>query len=342
MKLKIESIKEPDQYLGAEIKKFTIPDDGTGKSVTCWALSSNKYIKQAITEVELTLHERGQTLPRKTTSPLSSGYRPELDFTQELDAEGINYYQGLIGILRWICELGRIDIVTPVSLLARFMVSPRIGHLMQIYHLFAYLKSHDRSTIVFDPTEPIMNDTQFHTADWQEYYPDAKESIPPNMPIPLGKSVSTTCFVDADHAGCHVTRRSQTGILIYVNRAPIIWYSKRQNTVESSTFGSEFIAMKTAIELIEGLRYKLRMFGIPIEGPTSIFCDNEAVTLNSTHPESTLKRKHTSIAYHRVREAQAAGYVRIGRIEGSKNLADVLTKLLPGPRLKELIVGILW
>ncbi len=66
-----------------------------------------------------------------------------------------------------------------------------------------------------------------------------------------------TYFVNADHAGCQLTRRSHTGVILYINRAPIIWYSKRQNTVESSTFGSEFIAMKIAIELIEGLRYKL-------------------------------------------------------------------------------------
>jgi hypothetical protein len=56
-----------------------------------------------------------------------------------------------------------------------------------------------------------------------------------------------TCFVDADHAGYRVTRRSHTGVLIFVNRAPILWFSKRQNTVEASTFGSEFIVAKTAV-----------------------------------------------------------------------------------------------
>ena len=83
--------------------------------------------------------------------------------------------------------------------------------------------------------------------------------------------MSTTCFVDADHAGCRVTRRSQTGVLLYLQKAPIIWYSKRQNTVESSTFGSEFVAMKTAIEMIEAFRYKLRMMGIPLDGETNVF-----------------------------------------------------------------------
>ncbi len=118
------------------------------------------------------------------------------------------------------------------------------------------------------------------------------------MPESRGNAASTHCFVDADHAGIRVTRRSQTGILLFVNRAPVIWYSKRQNTVEISTFGSEFVAMRVSVELVESLRYK-RMFGIPIEGPTNVFCDNKAVTKNAIHPESrTLKKKHNSIAYH--------------------------------------------
>lgn len=72
-------------------------------------------------------------------------------------------------------------------------------------------------------------------------------------------------FVDADHAGNRVTRRSHTGILIYLNSAPIQWYSKAQATVETSTFGSEFIAMRIAVEMIEAMKYKLYMFGIPID-----------------------------------------------------------------------------
>jgi hypothetical protein len=75
------------------------------------------------------------------------------------------------------------------------------------------------------------------------------------MPEPKGNSVNITVFVDADHAGDRATRRSFTGILIYVNRAPIIWYSKKQNTVESSTFGSKFVAMRIATEITEGLQY---------------------------------------------------------------------------------------
>ena len=160
------------------------------------------------------------------------------------------------------------------------------------------------------------------------FYCDTTEAIPGDMPTPRGNPMSTHCFVDASHGSDPATRRLQTGILIFCNRAPIIWYSKRQNTVEASIFGSEFQVMKNAVEIIEALRYKLRMFGVPIDGPTNIFCDNEAVTKNLTLPESTLKKKHHSIAYLRCREAVAAKTVIVAKEATAINRSDLFTKRL--------------
>ena len=154
---------------------------------------------------------------------------------------------------------------------------------------------------------------------------------------PRGESVSTHCFVNSDHVGNMVTRRSQTGLLLFVNRAPIVWYSKHQNTVKTSTFGSEFITMKTVVEQIEALRYKLRMFGVLLEGPANIFCDNESVFKNASIPDSTLKKKHTSICYHQLREAMAAGMVWITKVGTTTNLSDLFTKPLPEPRCMFLL-----
>ena len=276
-------------------------------------------------------------MSKKIETPFSHGYCPELDISTELDHHKTNYFQGLMGVLRWIVELGRIDIIVPVTMLSRYLVSPREGHLQQAYRIFAYLKQFNHPMLIFDDSEPKFAKSNFHTCDWNSHYPDASEKIPKDAPEPLGHSVSTTCYVDADHAGCQTTRRSHTGVLIYVNCAPIVWFSKRQNTVEASTFSSEYIALKIAVELIESLRYKLRMFGIPVDDATIVFCDNQAVVTNSTRSESTLKKKHVSIAYHRCREAQAAGYIRIGFIRSADNLADMLTKILPGPRLRQLM-----
>ena len=84
------------------------------------------------------------------------------------------------------------------------------------------------------------------------------------------------------------------------------------------------------------------MFGIPLDGPANLFCDNEAVVKNTTIPKSTLKKKHNSIAYHRVHEAEAAGVMWIAKESSDTNIADMLTKLLPGPRLKELCERVLF
>ena len=134
-----------------------------------------------------------------------------------------------------------------------------------------------------------------------------------------------------------MTRCSQTGILILLNRAPILWFRKRQNSVESSIFGSEFTALKNTVELVTSIRYKLRMFGVPIYGPTDMFCDNEAVLKKSSTPESVLRKKHHSVAYHKCCEAVASGICRIAKEDTDTNISDIFTKVLPGPRQERLL-----
>ena len=334
--MKKGSVKEPDEYLGTQIKRYNLNGDQQ-----TWAMSSDLYVKRAIADVETELEKVGQTLRGKVSTPMTTDYRPELDQSPELDARRANYYQGLIGVLRWIIEIGRVDIMVAVSMLSRFLANPRVGHLEEALHIFAYLKQHNHSAIVFDHTRPVFDESRFAKCDWSGHYPDAKEPVPPRAPDLLGEAVTMTCFVDADHAGCRETRRSHTGIIIFLQRTPITWYSKRQNTVETSSFGSEFVAMKTAVEQVEAMRYKLRMMGVPVDGPTNVFCDNESVFKNATRTESTLKKKHNAIAYHRTREAIAAGIIRVAWEDGRFNIADVLTKLLAGPKLRQLISCIL-
>jgi hypothetical protein len=112
--------------------------------------------------------------------------------------------------------------------------------------------------------------------------------------------------------------------------------------VESSTFGSEFVALRTAVELIIGLRYKLHMFGVPISGPTSVFCDNQSVVHNSTAPESTLNKKQNTICYHCVREAAAAKIICVAKEDTETNLADILTKPLVHQKRKNLLQHIMY
>ena len=148
--------------------------------------------------------------------------------------------------------------------------------------------------------------------------------------------------VDADNASDTVTRRSRTGFLVFLNCALVYWWSKKQNSVESSSFGSEFIAMKQCCEYIRGLRYKLRMMGIPCEGPTYIYGDNQSVLANTTNPDSTLKKKSQSIAYHFVREGAARNEWRTTYVNTHDNEADLLTKQLPsGDKRKGFVRNLL-
>jgi len=172
-------------------------------------------------------------------------------------------------------------------------------------------------------------------------YVDAEENLPHNMPKPLGKGIDINVFVDADHAGNKVTRRSHTGIIIYCNCSPILWFSKRQNTVETSTFSSEITALKIAVELVEGLRYKLRMFGVPINGPARIFCDNKPVVINTSFPNSPLKKKHCAVAYGKVKSAIAVGVAFVYFERSESNIADLLTKVLPYMKRERLVRSIM-
>ena len=150
------------------------------------------------------------------------------------------------------------------------------------------------------------------------------------MPDPRGNVVRISAFVDDNHAGNVVTRQSHSGIIIFLQNAPIIWFSKRQNTVEAATFGSEFITLRICMELIVALRYKLRMFGVPLDGPADVFCENCGVVMNVSKPESTLQKKHNAINYHAVREAAAVGILRVGKEHGETNLEYLFTKVLTG------------
>ena len=100
--------------------------------------------------------------------------------------------------------------------------------------------------------------------------------------------------------------------------------------MESSTYGSEMVAARIATEMTMAMRYRLCMLGVPIDGPADVFCDNHGIVKNLSILESTLMKKHNSISYHAVREAVAAGIMRVGKEDGEMNLADLLMKVVMG------------
>ena len=102
-------------------------------------------------------------------------------------------------------------------------------------------------------------------------------------------------------------------------------------------YGSDIVAIKNSVELIEALRYKLRMFVVPTDRPTKSFCDNEAMTKNCSNPTLMLRKKNHSISYHRNHEAVAAGTCRFAKEDTDTNLSDLFTKLLSQIRREDLL-----
>ena len=196
--------------------------------------------------------------------------------------------------------------------------------------------------LILNHTMPEVDESVFHHGDWKNSYGNVIKEDPPNMPVPLGNPIQMSCFVDADHAGNKVTRRSHTGVFILLNNTYVIAFSKRRNTCESSTYGSELVAMRIAKDMVSALRIKLKCFGIPISGPTNVFCNNNAVVQNTSVPESTLSKKHNAINYHIIRKAVAAGIIRVGKEDTLTNIADVFTKLVPFTRKYQLLSPFLW
>ena len=141
---------------------------------------------------------------------------------------------------------------------------------------------------------PEQNFDRTHTI-----YGQIQEIIPQDIPDPLGKTVTTTTTVDANLYHCLATGRSLTGCLHFVNHIPIDSYSKRQATVETATYGSEFVAStKTGTEQIIDLRHTLRYLGVSIRTKSHLFGDNRSVVTSSTLPHSTLGKRHNMLAYY--------------------------------------------
>ena len=151
--------------------------------------------------------------------------------------------------------MGRIDITCEFSMMSSLVAMGRGGHLQQILHLFAYLKYHHNARIVFDPSYPDIDLDQFPMHEWRSLYGKVlKEDIPSNAPELLGMEFILQTYVDADHAGDRLTRQSRSGVPVFMNSAPIYWLSKNQTSVETSSFGSEFVAMTTCCEYLRSLR----------------------------------------------------------------------------------------
>ena len=211
--------------------------------------------------------------------------------------------------------------------LSSFRSAPRVGHLDRAKQVVGYLNKMRESVIRIRTHEPDYSDLPEQVYDWQaSVYGDVEEDIPSDAPIPLGNPVTLTHYVNANLYHDMITGRSVTGILHIINGTPIDWYSKKQATVETATYGSEFIAARTCVEQVIDLRNTLRYLGVPVHGKSYVFGDNESVVHSSSRPHARLHKRHNALSFHRVREAIAAGILSFNHIDGERNAADILSK----------------
>lgn len=203
-----------------------------------------------------------QTEFKEFDTPISQDYHSEEDTTPLCNINEHAIFRLLIGSANWCITLGQYDIMFAVNNLAQYSVAPRQGHLSHLLRIFGYLTKYPFATTSFDGNFielNVTNQLEFQPlCDWVKIFPDAYEEVPPNASTQKdGKRFQITCYVNADHARNTVTWRSVTGILLLINNTPVTWISRRQRTVETSTFRSEVIAAQTTINLIVEMRYKL-------------------------------------------------------------------------------------
>ena len=303
-------------HLGCD---FWHEDDGT----FCYA--PKKYLEKMMDGYTRMFGEAPSS--NNISSPLEKGDHPELDTSEFLDEEGQQKYQSIIGSMQWAISLGRFDLSVAIMTLSAYRASPRKGHLDRAKRIYSYLAKMRHATIRVRTNEPDYSGLPEQDNDWTyTAYGNVKEQIPHDLPEPLGNYVTLTHYFDANLYHDLLTGRSVTGVLHFLNQTPIDWYAKKQSTVETATYGSEFVAARTCIEQVMDLRTTLRYLGVPIRQKSYVFGDNKAMIDSAATPHAKLHKRHTALSWHRVREAIAAGVAVIYHVRSEANPADILSK----------------
>ena len=256
----------PRYHLGGDYYRDA---DGT----LCYGAKT--YVARLISNYEMMFGEK----PCEKMAPLPPDEHPELDLTNFCGEDNIEKYQSLIGALQWCISLCHFDIAVAVMTLGHYQAAPRVGHLELVKHLCGYLRKYPDGAIHFRTGIPDHSEhaKKIETYDWMySVYGDGVEELPEDMPAPKGNAVHMTSFEDANLYHDYVTGRAVTGILHMLNQTLIDWYSKRQSTVATATYGSEFVAAKMTVEQLVELRYSLRMLGVRLDGPAWMFGDIRA------------------------------------------------------------------
>jgi hypothetical protein len=200
----------------------------------------------------------GKSPSHHSQSPLESNDHPEIDSSEFLGEDDIQKYQSLIGAMQWAISIGHFDIAVHVMVMSSFRVSPRHGHLEQVKHMVRYLSKFRFAELCTLTNEPNFSDIEVAEYDWSKsIYGNTSEAVPKDAPEPLGKPVTMTHYQDLNLYHDIITGRSITAILHLLYKFPINWYSKKQATVKTATYGSEYISARTCVDQIVDLQTTL-------------------------------------------------------------------------------------
>ena len=262
-----------------------------------------------------------QDPPNNMRTPLDKNDHPEMEDTELITGKSIQNYLTMFGQLQWLETLGRFDIYAQDSTISRFMSSPRKEHLERLQMIYGHVLKTKHYSTRYRTEEPDYSYLPNMKYDrLYTIYGNVQEIIPNNCPKPLGKSVTTTTTLDVNLLHCLATGASLTACLHFCNRISTDLYSKKQSTVEMTTYGSEFVAAKIATKLIMDLRYSLRYLEVPIKSKSYMFGDNRSVVTSATLPHSTLSKRHNILTLYRVREAIATKIIDFHWIQSGYNL----------------------
>ena len=199
--------------------------------------------------------------------------------------------------------------------------------MQRLKHIYNYIVNFRHFCIRFDTSEPDHDGITVRKYDWGNTpYGNSSEDLPIDAPQPKGKRVVLTHYFDANLMHNVLSGKSVTSVFHMANNTPIMWYSKKQATSETATYGAEFLAARTCMEQVVDLRNSFRYLGVPVYETSYVFGDNESQILSTSVPYAKLNKRHNILSFHYVQSLIAKGFISMNHIPSQFNLADTLSK----------------
>nr|GEZ99341.1 retrovirus-related Pol polyprotein from transposon TNT 1-94 [Tanacetum cinerariifolium] len=237
--------------------------------------------------------------PIKT--PMSSYTKLTKD--EECESVDSTKYRGMIGSLLYLTA-SSLDIIFSVCIYARFQEAPKTSHLEAVKRIFRYIKG------------------TTHLGLW----------------YPNGTGIETVVYVDSDHAGDYVDRKSTSGICTFVGCCLTSWFSKKQIALAISTTEAEYVSAEK--ECQQELWMKQALIDYDVRHDVPIMCDNKCAIDFSKNPVQHSRTKHIKIHHHFLRDNVQKGYISIEKVSSVNNIADILTKPLKRESFNYLCLGL--